>query len=66
MEWCAEARKHENGTQSGSRGHENRQSNISASNVSTKVRGLSSVDGANKNHTSQHGGIQSEHFTQSQ
>lgn len=62
----ANERGHENGTQSGSRGHENRQSNISASNVSTKVRGLSSVDGTNKNHTGQHGGIQSEHFTQSQ
>lgn len=53
----ADERGHDNGTQSGSSGHKNRQSNVSASNVSTKVGGLSSVDATNKNHTGQHGGI---------
>ena len=61
----AQKRGHENSSQSGGRSHEDRQSNVSAGNVCAKVRGLSSVDTSDQNHTGQHSGIQAESFTQS-
>ncbi len=65
-ETLTEKRRHDNGTESGGSGHQDRKSHVTTSNVGTQVGSLSTVNASNEDHTSHEGWVQLESRAQAE